>query len=177
MIEQHNKRIFDNEVWNPYLDSGPVRSAMSEKDYDSLRDYYNSDEHMMYRKMEENVFQSMLYEDFVTHTQKIASSNLHYGRISMIAVFHIAKDGMLDLIQPYGFQTKAEYGNLPENNYSRYQNCKSEVFCAEYIAAHHLARSVPASLISHTADGSCESPEEALAEAEMFTCLGNLLKV
>lgn len=51
----------------------------------------------------------------------------------MIAVFHIAKDGMLDLIQPYGFQTKAEYGNLPENNYSRYQNCKSEVFCAEYL--------------------------------------------
>ena len=88
---------------------------------------------------------------------------------------HIGR--MLDLIQPYGFQTKAEYGNLPENNYSRYQNCKSEVFCAEYIAAHHLARSVPASLISHTADGSCESPEEALAEAEMFTCLGNLLKV
>jgi len=177
MIERHQNDLLQRTVRDLSFDDGrPVRSLMSDEVYDNMTDYYASAEHAMYRNMEEDVFRSSIYEDYATHIQRMASANLHYRRISAIGVFHVAGDGTLDLLQPLCFSPAAETGDPPEQECSRYEDCNSAVFCAAYIAKHHLVRSVPISLICRTTDGKCESEEEAVTEAEMFACLGDLLK-
>ena len=74
--------------------------------------------------------------------------DLHYGQINYeLRVFKERKD--TDLIQYMVFQNQK-----PENNYSRYQNCKSKYSVPNISQRIIWLRSVPASLISHMADGS-----------------------
>ena len=99
------------------------------------------------------------------------SRSLHYECFFQVADFHIRGDGTLDHMGIRGFELIHSTGNIPASLESKYVGRDAAVVCAGYLADSDLVREVPLALFGRDIGQGAACYEEAIRQAEIYTCL------
>jgi hypothetical protein len=158
-------------------DHRPVTSYRSGLDYDSTADYLLSAEHYMVRDHYREQYAKSLYTEMETTTLYVSSNSTHYEAVYAIAVFGADGAGKLNHLEVENYQLCANDGSVPESIEEFYLSKDAAVSCAAFLADYAPVTGVPIALFGRDLKESAASFNEALRQAEIYTCLAGKIRI
>ncbi len=178
MVRNRKKEIRTYELkdifWN---DDNPVRSASTNEIYESRKAYYESSEYRIDKEFYLSCYERSLYTLHKTTGVQAVSNSRHYDSIRAVAQYHVRENGTLDYVHLLGFEVCDYRGNIPSSSTDRYQNKDSAIACAAYLAGDSRVRQVPMQLFGKNIMEEAVDYDEAIRQAELYTCLAEKLEV
>lgn len=174
MVRKYNDRISAFDLMDLSVDSDrPVHSALSGADYASKADYYLSSEYFMTRSYLSDSYAKSLYTQVETSGITAVSNSQHYESFFQVADFHVSGDGTLDHMGIRGFQLIRAGGDVPGALEDRHAARDAAVVCAGFLADYEGVRRVPMALFGKDLEQEAACYEEAMQQAELYTCLAS----
>ena len=177
MVRNYNKRLSAFDLMHlSTSNSAPVRSVVSGIDYASKADYYLSEEYFMTRQYLSDSYSKSLYTEIERNGITAVSRSLHYECFFQVADFHVRENGILDHIGIRDFELIRANGNIPASLDCKYEGRDAIVVCAGYLADSDLVQTVPLALFGRDITQGAASYEEAMQQAEIYTCLAEKIQ-
>lgn len=178
MVRDYNRRL-TNKAWFDLAtsDDRPVHSVLSGQDYASKADYYLSTEYYLTRQDMSDSYARSLYTEVETSGVTAVSHSLHYESYFQIADFHVREDGTLDHMGLRNFELIRSRGNVPDSLAEKYEGRDAAVVCAGFMADSNIVRKVPLALFGRDIEQGAASFEEAMRQAEIYTCLAEKIRI
>lgn len=174
MVQRFNRRINTFDLIDLSIDTDrPVHSVLSGADYASKADYYLSGEYFMTRSYLSDSYAKSLYTKVETRGITAVSNSLHYESFFQVADFHVSGDGTLDHMGIRDFQLIRAGGDVPGSLKDRYAFRDAAVVCAGFLADYEGVRRVPMALFGKDLEQEAARYEEAMQQAELYTCLAS----
>lgn len=174
MVRSYNRRVSDYDLLDLATSSdNPVHSVLSGADYASKADYYLSDEYFMTRQYMSDSYSRSLYTQVETSGVTAVSHSLHYECFFQVADFHVREDGTLDHMGLRDFRFITARGDAPDSLPDKYEGRDAAVVCAGYLADSDMVREVPLALFGRDMEQGAACFEEAMRQAEVYTCLAD----
>ena len=170
MVRDFNRSLNRLAMIDMLDDRHLVKSLDTGMIYASKFDYYNSSEYISDRIFYSKIYERSLYTVHETVGVHAVSNSRHYECIFDVADYHI-KNGILDYIELHKFSYCDGQGDLPTNIKGKYCEKDSLVVCAGYLATNSQVRSVPLQLFGKEIKEASVSFDEAMRQAEIYTCL------
>ncbi len=178
MVRNYNRRLTGFALFDLATDDGSsVHSVLSGADYASRADYYLSGEYFMTRSYLSESYAESLYTLVETKGITAVSHSLHYESFFQVADFHVSEDGMLDHMGVRNFELIRAGGDVPEALESRHGDRDASVVGAGFLADYEEVRRVPLALFGKDLEQGASCYEEALQQAEIYTCLAEKISL
>lgn len=172
MVRSYNRRISNYDLMDLATGGdGPVHSVLSGADYASKADYYLSSEYFMTREYLLDSYSRSLYTQVETNGIMAVSRSRHYECFFQVADFHVREDGTLDHMGLRDFEFITARGDAPDSLRGKYEGRDAAVVCAGYLADSDMVREVPLALFGRDMEQGAACFEEAMRQAEVYTCL------
>lgn len=178
MVRDYNRRITRFDLMNLAMDGDrPVHSVLTGADYDSRADYYLSSEYFMTRSYLSESYAKSLYTQVETSGVTAVSHSLHYESFFQVADFHLSGDGTLDHMGVRNFKLIRAGGDVPGDLESRHLGRDASVVCAGFLADYDKVKRVPMALFGKEMEQGAACYEEAMQQAEIYTCLAEKISL
>lgn len=178
MVRDFNNRQTAYDCMNMmmYGDS-LVRSVESGKVYDSYADYMLSSEYTLNRMVMSNYYEKSLYREYEKQEVTAISNSRHYTCVYAVAAFHIGASGMPDRVECLNYRFCGGKGADDEDLKEQYAHRDAMVGLAAYLADSRDVKAVPMQLFGRDVLEGARDYQEAMRQAELYTCLADKLKL
>lgn len=157
-------------------DDRRVRSTLTGAEYDSTADYLLSAEHYMVRSYLKDQYAQKLYTRTETDALYVSSNSRHYEAIYAVAEYRTDAGGTVDWLTIGNYRLCKSRGSMPENMAEFYRSKDAAICCAAYMADCAEIKAVPLALFGRDIREGAASFQDALRQAEIFTCLAGKIK-
>lgn len=154
-----------------------VHSISTGWDYNTAYDYYTSSEYLADRMRASENYSQSLYTIQENNVLSVGVSSTDYGCVNGVAEFHVDGSGTLDFAAMLDFARFQTAGEVPEKKGMLIEGKEAAVLWAAYMSLAEPVKKVPVSLFNNRADQWAETYEEALMQAQIFTCLADKLEM
>ena len=176
MARDYNKRINDYELTQLMLcNDAPVRSFYGQE-FDTMADYLLSSDHYCFRDFLDSRYRRSLYTEHHTNAVTVHSRSIHYKCILGVGGIHLRRDGLPDRVTIMNYEPVNQDGPIPEGISEEYFQKDAAVALAAYMADHSEFSAVPVQLFGRNMIESAASYNEAMRQAQLYTCLAHKLK-
>lgn len=153
-------------------DDRPVQSWLTGAEYGSEAHYLLSAEHYMVRDHYKTQYARSLYTEKETTTTTVYSNSRHYEAVYAVAEFSVSGGGVRSMtVHNYGLC--AARGEMPEDVRDFYASKDAAVGCAAYLADRGTVSGVPMKLFGGGLETGVVSFQDAVRQAEIYTCLAD----
>lgn len=150
----------------------PVKSHLTGIEYESGLDYLISAEHFIVRDHYKTQYARSLYKETETTTITVSSSSKHYEAIFAVADFSL-HNGIAQSLLIYNYALCGARGDMPQEVQELYASKDAAVSCAAFLSDCQDIKSVPLSLFGNDLMDGAVSFQDAVRQAEIYTCLAN----
>lgn len=157
-------------------DDRRVRSVLSGAEYDSTADYLLSAEHYMVRSYLKEQHAKSLYTETETNAVYVSSYSTHYEAVYAVAEYQVDSSGTLKWLEIGNYRLCQSRGQMPDSIQELYRSKDAAICCAAFLADCRSIKAVPLALFGRDIKEGAASFEDALRQAEIFTCLAGKIK-
>lgn len=150
----------------------PVKSYLSGIEYASGADYLLSAEHFYLRDHYQTQYARSLYTETETTTLTVSSHSRHYCALYAVGEIEIAGTGVRSLTI-HNYALCSSNGDMPEEIRTLYESKDAAVGCAAFLADFADVDSVPLELFGGGLHTGTVSFQDAVRQAEIYTCLAD----
>ena len=155
-----------------FAGDSPVQSWLTGAEYESGAHYLLSAEHYMVRDHLKTQYARTLYTEKETTTTTVYSNSVHYEAVYAVAEFSLSGGGVRSLtVHNYGLC--GARGEMPEDIRELYASKDAAVGCAAYLADRGAVSGVPMKLFGGGLENGVVSFQDAVRQAEIYTCLAD----
>lgn len=158
-----------------FSDNRPVQSYLTGAEYDSTADYMLSAEHYLVRSHMKEQYAHSLYTETETTSMYVSGNSRHYEALFAVAEFHVSGSGTLEQLGINNYQLCAKRGSVPDDISELYASRDAAVSCAAFLADYENVKHVPLKLFGNDIKEGAVNFQEALRQAELYTCLAEKL--
>ena len=155
-----------------YAGDKPVKSYLSGIEYESGAHYLLSSEHLYLRDHYKTQYARSLYTETETTTITVSSNSRHYEAFFAVAEFAMHRD-ILQSLLIHNYVLCGAKGNPPQEIQELYKSKDAAVSCAAFLADHPDTKGVPLKLFGNDIKDGAVSFQDAVRQAEIYTCLAN----